>query len=86
MFKIGDKVVCINDKGVNKTDNPFSSNLKLEVIKNDTYTIKSIYTTYDTCRVELYELMELYYADRFISLKEYRKQKLNRLCSSQEIK
>jgi len=86
MFKIGDKVVCINDKGVNKTDNPFSFNKKLEVIKYNNYTIKSIDTTYYTCRVGLYELIEFYYADRFILLKDYRKQKLIKLCSSQEIK
>jgi len=77
-MKIGDKVICIDYDGQIYT-------YKLEKYKM--YTIDDI--KYDYSSVRYYIILEEPYRfspDRFISLKEYRKQKIQKICSSQEIK
>ena len=69
-FKKGDRIVCVNDE---------QSNNKL--IKGNTYIVeKTIVMSYDGL---LYIVLEnLYYeffADRFINLKDQRKQKLTKI-------
>lgn len=67
MFKTGDKVVCINEQSdlkINKIYTILDSNFK---ILGEEY-------------IELVELSELIYpANKFISLREYRKLKLEKL-------
>jgi len=76
MFKPGDKVVCIDD-GIIITS---SKLLK----RNSTYIV----TMYDDHSHGLFltGMNELFLSKRFIKLKEYRKLKLQKLCSNQEIK
>lgn len=78
-FKNGEKIVLIDDSG----------NIKLK--KGDIYTISRYYKFIDgydelNINVFLYEKNEHFEEDRFISLKEYRKQKMQKIYSSQVIK
>jgi len=77
MFKPGDKVVCINDKYF------YNDKSIIEMIKYNIYTINRIaeISGSNTDRVVLYECKRMYFSHRFISLKEYRKQKLLEICS-----
>ena len=88
MFKVGDKVVCIDVKKYN------NNNYNVNLIKYNIYTINIDFSVFDRSsfgrsRVEIKECCnETFYSERFILLKEYRKQKLKQieLCSTQEIK
>lgn len=69
-MNINDKVVCINCDEL----------VKLELYQ--IYTIKNILTEKDNVRPQilLFEIDMIYYKrERFISLNEFRKQKLNKL-------
>ena len=77
MFKPGDKVVYVNDRNYL---------IAPEIIKYNIYTIRYSDNDKNRCRVELEEHKRTYFMNRFISLKEYRKQKLKQLCLSQETK
>ena len=79
MFKIGDKIVCIveNDVLGAKYNNIYTVSDDLNLLKN------SYYEKF----VEIKELSErLYNMKDFITLKEYRKIKLKKLCLKSEIK
>ena len=71
MFKPGDKVICI------KKDIFFEN-----LIVGKIYTIENVYGDDTISTPELYYTYPSYC---FISLKEYRKQKLQKICLSQEI-
>jgi len=81
MFKSGDRVVCINNSHL-------SSTTILSLNKN--YEIQNSGSSdndYDWVSLENIYYYE-YNAERFISIKEYRKLKIKQLesCSNQEIK
>jgi len=67
MFKVGDKVVCIDNLRNEQT---------LSVGK--IYTIDGSSEKYGSVFVRIG--FQTYYQHRFIHLKEYRKQKLNKIC------
>ena len=74
MFKVGDRIVCIN--------NERCTNLSVGKI----YTIRLDSGSDDMVCVDNNFLSNSnYYNHRFISLKEYRKRKLNKICSESEI-
>ena len=79
MFKIRDRVVCI--------DNSYLYDINLLQL-NNIYIIEDIFS-YDAANNYIGMILEKYNfefnSNRFISLKEYRKQKLLKLCSNQEI-
>jgi len=89
MFKPGDKVVCINNKlRINEYLSYFVCELELYKI----YTVISYSDNkvIDVCENHSYiKLREFedseYHILRFIPLKEYRKQKLKKICLKQEI-
>ena len=66
MFKIGDRVVCVND-------NYYDDILK----KDKIYIIDNLNS--DGSMVSLYNLNDYFFARRFILLKEYRKEKLEKI-------
>ena len=70
MFKVGDKVVCIDDENY------------YELILYKTYTIKIKMLN----SVVLEEFNDLIYNNRFILLTEYRKQKIKKICLRLEIR
>ena len=74
MFKIRDRVVCI--------DNSYLYDINLLQL-NNIYIIEDIFS-YDTANNYIGMILEKYNfefnSNRFISLKEYRKQKLLKLC------
>jgi len=74
MFKPGDKVVCINN------DLTYNS----ELILNQIYIINSIWEDY--VGIKNKNGYSEYLESRFITLKEYRKLKLIKICSIKEIK
>jgi len=67
MFKVGDRVVCINNTKID---------YKFNLYYNKIYIITSID---DVVRIKIDNINYEYFNLRFISLKEYRKQKLNNL-------
>jgi len=75
MFKVGDKVICIeNDE-------------TLDVFLNNVYTVE-YYSEKDKLisLIETQYLYDVYENCNFITIKEYRKEKLKKICSNQEIK
>ena len=72
MFKVGDKVVCINDDELRDR--------KFRVIsKFETYTIERIGSrTIKLCNMPPC----LFSNERFVSVVDFRKQKLNKICSN----
>ena len=77
MFKIGDKVICI-DSGINDV---ISACLKL----NKIYTISKIPIYGNTCNIEEKEYIR-FSKDRFKSISQIRKEKIDKICSRLEIK
>lgn len=73
MFNIGDKVICINDD-LNNIQGIF------EIKKSRIYTIKHIMEI-GSNNILLYfeEINKSYLSTRFISLLDYRKQKINKI-------
>lgn len=69
-FKIGDKIVCIDD-------NKSSSIL----IKGDTYIVRDFLEEENIKYVKLENTQFQFYASRFSNIKEIRKQKLDKLNS-----
>jgi hypothetical protein len=67
-FKVGDKVVCIDNNGKNN------------LILNKTYTIKRCVMFADTARISLVEFpISAFFTNRFKLLSEVRKEKLKQL-------
>jgi hypothetical protein len=64
MFKSGDTVVAIEDCG--------------ELVKNNFYTVKTIYWTDN---ISLVNIMWVYSVRCFMSVSEFRKLKLEKICS-----
>ena len=78
MFRIGDKVVCIN------IDDLIYSGVKLTLYK--IYNVVNTNETVNTVSIkDDNDNIKGLYQSRFISLKEYRKQKINEICLEQEI-
>ena len=72
MFKVGDKVVCVID-----------STIDFYLDKSKIYTICDIFDG----DIQLEEIPGIGYSiHRFMTIIEYRKQKLQKICSSQEIR
>jgi hypothetical protein len=87
-FKIGDKVVLINKNVLNDKEDLSSKNIKsklnniLKIIEiGKIYIIKDIFKYGDDKILIKINVDENFYfnKDRFISLKEYRKQKINKI-------
>ena len=81
MFKEGNIIVCIDDSNDTKTFEPYK-NLK----KYSTYKIENYSDYYMHKYIKLINIGGNFRVSRFISLKEYRKLKLEKLCLNQEIK
>ena len=78
MFKFGDKIICIDDKSTVPRSH--------KIIKGEIYTFKS-YSVSQNKIISLYgydSVYDFYDECRFLSLKVYRKQKLNKICSKSE--
>ena len=74
MFKVGDRIVCIN--------NERCTNLSVGKI----YTkIKGVSVFDMVCIYDNSFTSSNYFTHRFVSLKEYIKRKLNKICSESEI-
>ena len=65
MFKIGDKVVCID----NTYFDPY-------IIIGNTYTVSNII---DDSFITFHECQFIYYKDDYVSIARFRKEKLNKL-------
>jgi hypothetical protein len=79
MFKIGDKVVCINSKNIIY----WEGDIEL-LIKNKVYKIIYVTSYYEKGKYAISLDGCRYYRwnpDRFILINDYRKQKLKKLCS-----
>jgi len=84
MFKVGDRVVCINDWVDDYSVFIHGEEVKLKKFK--IYIICSFSDgKYSTVLLENH-INYSYSSDRFILLKEYRKQKLKKICSKKEIR
>ena len=80
MFKPGDRVICID---INELG--FDNGLLLELGK--LYIVEVVYPpSLVNHKIKLNGIFFAYFSKRFILLKEYRKQKLNKICLSQERK
>jgi len=84
MLKVGDKVICKNNKGVFK----YHGDIRFKI--GETYVIKRINVDYVEINQSGFKIISqndcFNFDDFFMTLKEYRKQKLKRICSSQETK
>jgi len=79
MLKPGDKVICIDNSYLD-------DNSMRKLLLNHIYIIKLCFTYQsDHFNYIILENDFEYHENRFITLKEYRKQKLLKLCSNQEI-
>ena len=76
MLKPGDKIVCVDV--LNKIYTYKLERYKIYILKSIEYcyTSEKNYFSYYKIEEEPYR----YFPDRFIDLKEYRKQKLNKIC------
>jgi len=81
MFKTGDIVVCIDDSDDTNSFEPYK-NLK----KYSTYTVEKCGNYYNCISVLLNDIEGSFRETRFLSLNEYRKLKLEKICLSQVIK
>jgi len=82
MFKEGNIIVCIDDSNDTKTFEPYKNLKKYSTYKIESYGHYYMLNQY----IKLINIGGNFRADRFISLKEYRKLKLEKLCLNQEIK
>jgi len=80
MFKPGDRIVCIDVSEDTTTYEPYK-NLK----KHNSYIIRQYGDYFNTKSVKLFNIEGVFRDSRFISIKEYRKLKLNKLCLKKEI-
>lgn len=79
MSKIGDIIVCVDTYGISKVS---------ELVKYKKYTISYVYfsnNNYSQDCIRLEEISGSYYIRRFITLSEYRKQLLNKICLKSEM-
>lgn len=82
MFKPGDKIVCI--------DNYFDI-ISVNLFGDDQLTFEKVYTVSELMGGGIFIVLKNendfgYSAERFISLKEYRKRKLDKLCLLSRVK
>lgn len=79
MLKPVDKVICIDFSHLDES---------IKLLPHTIYTVKlnSGYKTYHSVPLLYTNYDYEYNSNRFILLKEYRKQKLNQICSNQETK
>jgi len=84
MFKVGDRIVCININGNSGNET------KIRYLSiGKTYVVLKSGTVYDmTCVTDDRgtDIFSYFYSRRFLLLKEYRKQKIQRLCLKWVIK
>jgi len=78
MFSEGDKIVCIDIEPRKNDDLQEQNDVFLE--KNKIYNIRYIFKQ-KTDYILLEESSGAFKVDRFVSLKDYRKQKLEKICS-----
>jgi len=83
MFKPGDKVICIYN-GEMYMKEEHKNIPKTSLIKDKIYIITRIHIN-DNYYVLVNNDQQYYYMNRFMSLKEQRKQKIQKICSSQEM-
>ena len=88
MFEAGDKIVCINDSSIKKKDEHWKTHLtngktyKIQYISHiDSKINKSFITINNDRGIDM-----IYSNKRFISLIEWRKLKLKKICSKLEMK
>ena len=78
MFKVGDRIVCININGNSGNET------KIRYLSiGKTYVVLKSGTVYDmTCVTDDRgtDIFSYFYSRRFLLLKEYRKKKLNKIC------
>lgn len=85
MFKVGDKVVCVRNGSLDEINNLFGD-------KSFCLTLHKTYTVVDIKDVSTISIINDndYYQSfnnvRFISLLDFRKQKLEKICSKLEMK
>jgi hypothetical protein len=76
MFKIGDKVICINDELKGYQGN-------FEIVKLKEYTIKKIVGEKTTeCILFFNGVNNSYFSSRFLTIPEFRKMKINKIKES----
>ena len=87
MFKVGEIIVCIDNKEVNYVVNDDSiddNGMKKGLTINKKYKVKFIKNIGNYSLIYFindHNVIGSYYSHRFITLLEYRKQKLDKLCS-----
>jgi hypothetical protein len=88
MFKVGEKVVCINAGEMNvKIFHGILIKPKVKQIKeNQIYTIKNENAGNDDLSLVEIDDETYYRRERFVSLLEYRRIKLKKICSKLEIR
>ena len=88
MFEAGDKIVCINDSSIKKKDEHW----KTHITNGKTYEIQYISHIDSKINVSAFYInndrgIDMIYSNkRFISLIEWRKIKLKKICSKLEMK
>ena len=77
MFKVGDKIVCINS-------DCYYKDLKL----NKIYTVFEYHPNndYSGPTIQLYNMNNIYYCHRFKTMTQIRKEKIEKICLRLEIK
>jgi hypothetical protein len=81
MFKVGDKIVCVDDSIILRMDGSFRHSY---LTKGKVYVLRSVLTENEKI-ANLYvdsdiELRVGYSPKRFVTFVEYRKLKLNKIC------
>lgn len=82
MFKVGDKIVCVmaSSMGSVYTDKNYCLTL------NKTYTVVDIKSEKTVSIINDQNNQQPFNIVRFVAVAEFRKQKLNKICSKLEIK
>jgi len=80
MLNPGDRVVCIDNSSASDMFEPC-----MNIKKHTAYTISSNHNFFDSQAVRLFDVQGAFRPNRFMLLKDYRKLKLKKICSKQEI-
>ena len=82
MFKVGDKVIYIGEKYIELDKDRIYTIYKIRYrINYDSGETSVIFSLTEVDKSSIRNYFTLYKTDEFISLKEYRKQKLQKICS-----
>jgi hypothetical protein len=71
MFRIGEKVICVDD-GINKA-------ISACLVLNKIYTISKVSYSDNTCKIEEKQFIR-FSRNRFKSLNQIRKEKIEKIC------